>query len=70
MADAIAKTHSKLQDRLPKDAVDDLTANVFQYSGRKAKDVLGIEFHSFESCVGDTVTSLQSLGVENVKSRQ
>ena len=62
MADAIAETHPELASKLPKNGVDDTTADVYGYNGTKTARILSIGFRSFQDCVRDTVKSLQEAG--------
>lgn len=62
IVDAIRKTHPELISKLPKNPVDDFPDDVYGFNNSRAKDILGVEFRSLESCIGDTTASLLGLG--------
>ncbi|KAL1615179.1 Glycine-rich RNA-binding protein 2, mitochondrial [Neofusicoccum ribis] len=65
MVDIIRKNFPEYQDRLPPaDAPggDFPAEGVFTIDNSRAKNILGVEFTSFEKCVVDTVKSLKALG--------
>lgn len=62
IVDAIRMTHPELSPKLPKNPIDDFPADVYGYDNSRARDILGINFRSLTSCIGDTTASLLSLG--------
>ncbi|KAJ4204154.1 Glycine-rich RNA-binding protein 2, mitochondrial [Fusarium solani] len=63
IVDVIRKHFPELQGQLPPESVEggDLPGAIFGLDNRRSRDVLGIEYRSFEDCIVDTVRSIQSL---------
>lgn len=61
MIELISKVHPQLLPRLPQSVVDDFPAGVYGYNNRLAIEILGVDFHSLERCMQDTVTSITRL---------
>ena len=63
IVDAIRETHPELESKLPSiDIPDDLPVDVYGYDNSRARELLGLEFHSLKDSIGDTVTSLLATG--------
>jgi len=62
-AEIIREAYPELESKLPpKDAPDDLPANVYGYDNKKSIEVLGLKYRSLKDSVVDTVKSLLAVG--------
>ena len=62
MIDIIRKNFPELQKNLPENPESDMPKNIFQIDNSRSKEVLGIKYNSLETCIVDTVKSLQGAG--------
>jgi nucleoside-diphosphate-sugar epimerase len=62
IADIIKNNFPDLADKLPADPKSDIPEDVYGFDNSKSKEVLGIEYKSFEKSVVDTVKSLLAAG--------
>lgn len=63
IADIIREHFPQLQEQLPPmETVDDLPDDVYQFNNSKSKQLLGVEYHSLEKSVVDTVQSILEHG--------
>ncbi|KAL2864035.1 SDR family oxidoreductase [Aspergillus lucknowensis] len=58
IVDAIRESYPELSYRLPKNPIDDFPEDCYGYDNGKVRDILGIEFHSLQQAIRDTVASL------------
>ncbi|OIW25712.1 NAD(P)-binding protein [Coniochaeta ligniaria NRRL 30616] len=64
IADVIRDAFPQLADRLPpRDAPDDFPEKVYRFDNAKSREVLGLEYTSFEKSVRDTVQSILDSGL-------
>lgn len=63
IADIIRETYPALEAKLPpKDAPNDMPADIYGVDNSKSTSVLGIKYLSLKKSVGDTVQSLLNVG--------
>lgn len=62
VVDAIRETHPELASKLPGAPIDDFPADVYGYDNSRARELLGIQFRSLQSSIGDTTTSILEHG--------
>lgn len=62
IVDAIRKAHPELEERLPREPIDDFPTDVYGYDNSRAREILGINFRTLQECIGDTADSLLKLG--------